>query len=122
MPFSILIADDARLTRNILKHLIKIHLNGATIIEAITGKQALEIIRSQSIDALFLDLHMPEIDGFELLKILKKEGHHLKIAVCSADFQDETIQRVKNLGASAFINKTLMREQIEPAIKNLGLI
>jgi len=122
MPLSILIADDARLTRNILKYLLNAHVKESNIIEAISGQQALDIIRSQPIDILFLDLHMPEIDGFELLKIIQKENYHPKIAVCSADFQDETIQRVKQFGAITFINKTLIRDQFEIALKSLGVI
>lgn len=122
MPLSILIADDANMSRRVLKHLISAYLKDIILTEANTGSQVLHIIRSQSIDLLFLDLHMPEVNGIDVLRTLQSEGYKLKIVVCSADFQEETQKRIRSYGASFFINKNQMREQLPIALQTLGII
>lgn len=84
--------------------------------------QALQIIRTQPIDLLFLDLNMSELNGMELLCTLQSEGRTLKIAVCSADFQDETQKRVCSYGANTFINKNQLRDQLPSVLSNLGVM
>lgn len=125
MSLSILIADDAKFSRNILKGLLNKYLKDVKAVsmsEAATGLQALELIRSQPVDVLFLDIHMPELDGFELMKALRAEGYQLKIAICSADFQEETIRRVHELGATTFISKIKLNVDLPLALKAMGVL
>lgn len=66
-----IIIDDERLARQELKHLLEIHKDTITIIgEASNGKEGLALIKELSPDLIFLDIQMPEMTGFEMLKQL----------------------------------------------------
>lgn len=79
---------------------------------AANGQEALEAIRAAAYDLLFLDLTMPELDGFETLRCLAKEDLMLDVIVVSGDIQPEAQHRVKELGARAFIKKPCNRESL----------
>jgi len=59
-------------------------------------------------DYIFTDLHMPRMDGFEFIKIIKgiEKFRSIPIIVYSSDFSDNQLERVKTLGATAFYSKT----------------
>jgi len=65
-----IIVEDSRLARNELKELVKLHSNIEIIAEAENVDQAFELITKQQPDLIFLDINMPEKDGFELLELL----------------------------------------------------
>lgn len=65
------IIDDERLARQELKHLLEEHKNQITVVgEASNGMEGIEIIKEKTPDIIFLDIQMPEMDGFEMLKAL----------------------------------------------------
>ncbi len=68
-----IIIDDERLARQELKHLLEVHKDTITIIgEASNGKEGIELIKELSPDLIFLDIQMPEMNGFEMLKQLEE--------------------------------------------------
>ena len=71
MKPSILIADDERE----IADLLEIHLKkeGYQVTKAVDGQEALQIIRSQSIDLVILDIMMPKLDGFETALQIRTE-------------------------------------------------
>ncbi len=70
----ILVVDDEV---NILKALVyALKKQGYTIFEAMNGKTALDIVQKESIDLIFLDVMLPDIDGFEICKKIKGELRH----------------------------------------------
>ena len=81
MSFSILIVDDSRLARKFLKDALPDDIE-FSISEASNGKEALEFIRNNQVDIMFLDLTMPEMDGFQLLKALKEDDATVKSPIC----------------------------------------
>jgi DNA-binding response OmpR family regulator len=71
------------------------------------GLDALQQLRIKLSDIVVSDLFMPEIDGFELIKQLKKDNHlrHIPIIILSARTTPDTMEMVKELGADLFIKK-----------------
>lgn len=69
------------------------------------GEEALAAARSQQFDLMILDLGLPTLDGFEILKILRASGHHLPVIVLTA--RDAVIDRVHalDLGADDYLAK-----------------
>src|SRR5690554_6663393 len=66
-----IIIDDERLARQELRHLLKKHIEAITIVaEASNGIEGIKAIQEHSPDIVFLDIQMPEMDGFEMLKQL----------------------------------------------------
>lgn len=65
-----LVVDDSRLARKELKHLLKNHPQIHVTAEAESAEQAMQCLKQQPVDVLFLDIQMPGMDGFELLQQL----------------------------------------------------
>ena len=67
----ILHVEDIDLNREVIALFLKKHVN--EIKEAETGKEALEILKTYTPDIILMDIHLPELDGFEATKIIKKD-------------------------------------------------
>lgn len=84
-------------------------LQGFAVRVLTNGREALELIRSDSFDlaALVTDLHLPYVDGFELIEAVRRDGRYaeLPIVVISGDAHPDTPARVEALGADAFFPK-----------------
>jgi len=104
MP-NILIVDDSWLTRRGVKRILS--SKGYGVIEAENGLQAMEMIRSeeQPLDAIILDLLMPEMGGMELLEKLREQEIKLPVVVLTADIQHTVKKKCIERGAIGFINK-----------------
>ena len=123
MPITILITDDSRFARRGLMKCLPKELE-FTILEAKNGKEAVDLYRNEKPSITFLDLTMPEMDGFEVLQALKddSDGHDGAIIVLSADVQPGAVQRVMALGAANFIMKPPDPEIVENAFRQVGLL
>lgn len=109
---SILVVDDVPL--NIL--LIKKMLSQYTfqIRTANSGQAALDAIAEKKPDLILLDLMMPGIDGFEVIKRLRaqEEYKELPIIILSALNSEQDISKGFQLGANDFINKPIIMEKL----------
>ncbi|MGL1891107.1 MAG: response regulator [Spirochaetaceae bacterium] len=107
MSFNVLIVDDSQFVRKILlKSLSEIFSDKNPVFkDANNGEVALELIQKNSFDLAFFDLTMPIMDGFQLLKELKKQKIKLPVIVLSADVQEFTADMVNELGVLGFMNK-----------------
>ena len=103
---SVLVCDDSNLARKqvirSLPEAWKSNLQQAT-----NGREALEVLRNGTIEVMFLDLTMPEIDGLGVLEAILKEDIEVSVFVISADIQPEMQSRVMELGACAFMRKPI---------------
>lgn len=104
MP-TILIIDDSWLTRRGVKRILS--AQGYGVSEAENGLQAMEMILSKEtpVDAVILDLLMPEMSGVEFLEKLNEHKIKLPAIVLTADIQHTVKTKCIGLGASGFINK-----------------
>ncbi|WP_428773452.1 response regulator [Vibrio sp.] len=111
MSNSILICDDSSLARKQLARSLPSTLN-VDIQFAEHGNQALERFAQQPFDLLFLDLTMPELDGYGTLEQMAKRGINTPVIVVSGDVQPQAKQKVMALGAKAFIQKPIDQTQL----------
>lgn len=70
------------------------------------GEDGLELIKKEKFALILLDLMMPKMDGFEVLKVLQKKNIEIPVIVLSNLRQEEDVKRVKTLGAKDFILKS----------------
>jgi CheY-like chemotaxis protein len=91
------------------------------ITQAANGKEAMVAYRAGKADVMFLDLTMPEMDGFQVLEALQKEDLNSFVIVVSADIQPIAQERVKKMGAIAFIKKPVTAEVITEVLKKYGV-
>jgi CheY-like chemotaxis protein len=106
----ILLIDDSWLTRRGLSGMIT--ASGHEIIEAENGMDGIKKIQEEHPDCIFLDLLMPEMDGYEVLETLKEKNIKIPVVVCSADIQDTAKTKCMELGALSFLNKPPMKEEV----------
>src|SRR4051794_32201892 len=101
----VLIVDDSKTARIMCKRVLPPSLR-ADLLEASGGEEALSVCRAQPVEIMFLDLTMPDVDGYQVLEALKNEGRSIpKVIVMSADIQPEAKERIERLGAIGFIPK-----------------
>ncbi len=116
---SILVVDDNAFNR---MRLVDILGNKYDTIEAENGVQAIEIMgeRTKDILLVILDIVMPEMDGYEVLAKMNKEGWIDYIPVIMVSGEDETnnIKRAYDLGATEFISKSLDDEIVHKRVAN----
>ncbi|MDX8389447.1 MAG: response regulator [Mariprofundaceae bacterium] len=111
----VLIADDSTFMRRCVSKIVE--SAGHKVVQAVNGQQCLEMIAEQNPDCLFLDLVMPELDGFGVLKALQTAGDSRPVIVLSADIQHETKEECKRLGAVAFLNKPPKSDEVLQALQ-----
>lgn len=100
----VVIDDDSELTQSLMTHLKK---RGYRATGAYSGREGLELVRTINPDLVILDIIMPEMDGYEVLKALKKEPatQDITVILLTAKGLDEDIQRGLDLGADDYITK-----------------
>ena len=99
----ILVTDDSNFLRRRTCAILK--EAGHEVSEAANGNECLAAIAEESPDVLFLDLVMPEMDGFEVLRTLKEAALDFPVIVLTADIQESVKSECIHLGAIAFLNK-----------------
>lgn len=120
-PIKVLSVDDSS---SVLKLLTKIFVSDPEfelVGTAANGKEAEEFIKKNSVDAMTLDIHMPEMDGVEYLKKNFTENHPKVVVVSSASREDTRYaQETLRNGASDFVEKPALNNLAERAdeIKN----
>lgn len=111
----ILAVDDEPSMLRLLE--ISLRQAGYQPITAKDGREALDIIRTQTVDCVVSDLHMPRMDGLQLLKEIRKDNGELPVIIVTAQGEVKTaIEAMKN-GASDYILRPFDLEVLEVAIK-----
>jgi len=104
MTTRILICDDSALARKQMARALPPGL-AEKILFANNGVEALEKLRAREADLMFLDLNMPQMDGYAVLERVLAEDLPIMTIVVSGDIQPEARERVRKLGAIDFIKK-----------------
>ena len=112
MGKSILIIDDDSYVRNSLKQVLEFH--GYKVYEARNGKEGIEAYRRINTDIVLTDIYMPDKDGLETLREIKKEFPDAKIIVMSGFYQSnmDFFEVARSLGAIVCINKPFTADDI----------
>ncbi len=113
----ILVIDDAKFTRTMIKKIVAEF--GHEIIEAVNGREGLEKITSEEPDLVLTDILMPEMEGTELLILLRETNMDVKVIVVSANIQDTVRDQCMNLGVSEFFSKPPDKEKLKEAIEKI---
>ncbi|GAK87582.1 chemotaxis protein CheC [Vibrio ponticus] len=118
MSFPVLICDDSALARKQMARSLPASLN-ADITFAVHGLDALEQLEKQEFKIMFLDLTMPELDGFGTLEQIQTRGININVVVVSGDIQPKAKERVMALGAKAFIQKPIDQQVLKQVLADL---
>ena len=102
---SLLLVEDSSTQRELLKHILE--GNGYTVLLAENGRQALEALRAGRPAAIISDVLMPEVDGYELCRILKADARwrELPVILLTALSEPKDVIRGLECGADDFVVK-----------------
>lgn len=118
---TVLIVEDNSMSADLLSR--RVGKLGHRYLSAKHGREALNIMSSNVIDLVLLDIQMPVIDGLEVLKAMKSDAdlERIPVVMISATANDEIIHRCMELGADDYIakpyNATILQARANPLIK-----
>lgn len=124
-PGRILVADDIKTNRDLLQRTLE--RLGHIVQIARTGTEVLEMVRNQEFDLVLLDIKMPEVNGIEVLTVIKSDPvfRDLPVIMISALSDIEVVARCIKLGAEDYLakpfNSVLLSARIEACLKNRQL-
>jgi len=120
MTTKVLVVDDSVVSRKMLIRSLPKEWD-ISVAQAVNGQDAVEKYHQGLADIMFLDLTMPVMDGYQVLETLQKEGLDTFVVVVTADIQPEAEERVKKLGAMAFVKKPVNMDKLVPILKEYGI-
>lgn len=118
MANSILIVDDASFMRMMIKDILT--KNGFDVVgEAENGARAIEKYKELNPDLVLMDITMPEVDGIQAVKEIKKIDSSAKIVMCSAMGQQAMVIEAIQAGAKDFIVKPFQADRVIEAVRKV---
>lgn len=118
MAKNILICDDAAFMRMMIKDILT--KNGYNVAgEAENGVKAIEKFKEISPDLVLMDITMPEMDGIQALKEIKKLDGSATVIMCSAMGQQAMVIESIQAGAKDFIVKPFQPDRVIEAVKKV---
>lgn len=115
--FHILVADDDKNTRKLLKTVLE--NDGYRVSVAENGEEALEVMKSEVIDLVVLDIMMPKMDGYEFTKTLRDVNNNLPILMVSAKQMPDDKRKGFLVGTDDYMTKPLDETEMLLRIKAL---
>jgi DNA-binding NarL/FixJ family response regulator len=102
----IAIVEDERLFRDVLRKTCAAELGHEVTGEAGTGREALVVVPAALPDLVLLDIHLPDMDGLEVLRQLRRRRALLKALLISSYFDEYTVCRIERASVQGFIDKS----------------
>lgn len=110
----ILVVDDEEHAREGLSKILT--REGYGVETAANGKEAIDVIKRQSFDLVITDMRMPLMDGFEVLREIKKMDDSVGVIMITAYGEVESYLEAMNLGAFEYINKPVRVNELKRVI------
>lgn len=115
----VMIADDHPVVRRGIKLILSEELKLNHFEEARCAKEVLAYINNKKLDILILDINLPDMNGLEVLRQVKIVQPELPVLVLTILDEDQIAVRVLKAGASGFITKNTMPDELVAAVKKI---
>ena len=117
---NVLIVDDNKWIQDGIKLRLK-NSEEIDIIGAVSnGRDAVEFCKKTSPDVVLMDISMPEMDGLEATKLIKKHEPSIKVLILSSYFTQEYLQKAMEYNCNGYIDKGAEVEDFISIIKNVS--
>jgi two-component system response regulator AtoC len=114
-PKTVLIVDDDEGMRDTLAAILK---RDYRVLRVSTGEAALPVLNREDVDLMLLDVRLPGISGFEVLRIVKENFSLVEVLMISAINDIETAVQAMKHGAYHYINKDFDYDQLRSLVRN----
>lgn len=115
MARQILIVDDSGSMRQLLAHASH-RLGDVEVAEACDGLDALKRLATGRFDLIFVDVNMPVLDGFKLIRRIRASEEHRLAKICVCTTEAESAEQARELGADYFLAKPVSRREVEQVL------
>lgn len=119
MPAKILVCDDERHIVRLIQ--VNLERQGYQVVTAYDGKEGLEKVRSEKPNMMVLDVMMPYMDGFEVLKTLRRDPdtENLPVIMLTAKAQDKDVFEGYHYGADMYLTKPFNPMELVTFVKRI---
>jgi DNA-binding NarL/FixJ family response regulator len=111
------IVEDQRLLRELVGMLLAKHSDMEVVGEASSGREALRLAERARPDVVVLDIGLPDLDGVEVARRLRRESEDLKIIALSVHAEPHVVHQMLQAGANGYVLKSGAMTQLERAIR-----
>lgn len=120
MPLKVLVCDDERHIVRLIQ--VNLERQGYQVVTAFDGKEGLEKVRSEKPDLCVLDVMMPYMDGFEVLKNIRRdpETENLPVIMLTAKAQDKDVFEGYHYGADMYLTKPFNPMELVTFVKRIA--
>ncbi|WP_020469558.1 response regulator [Zavarzinella formosa] len=108
---SVLVVDDSPVFRLIVSNLIRTSC-GYTTFTVGNGREAVEFLKEQTPSMVLTDLHMPEMDGLELVEYVRENHQSIPIVLMTAEGSEDTALRALQSGAASYVPKKRLKSDL----------
>lgn len=115
----VLIADDHDLLRQGMRIVLSREPDLEIVGEAANGREALELCRKLDPDLILMDVSMPEMDGLEATRAIKKMRPGISVLVITAHLSPDYLLQAVKAGAAGYVLKMARKEEIVDAIRQV---
>jgi two-component system, NarL family, invasion response regulator UvrY len=119
MTARILLVDDHAVVRQGVSRLLMDRGVASEVTEAQTGAEALALTAKHAFDVVLLDISLPDMNGVEVLKRVKRRAPRLPVLMFSMYREDQYAVRALKAGASGYLSKTVDAAQMMGAIQQV---
>jgi two-component system, NtrC family, response regulator PilR len=110
MDATILIVDDDAMVRNVIEQLLQ--RKGYKIKGVSSGREAIEYLKANRVDLVVSDIIMPEMNGYELLQVIKKSFPQIGIIMMTGYGDANSVKEALTLGADEYITKPFKGQEV----------
>jgi two-component system, NarL family, invasion response regulator UvrY len=114
------IADDHPITRTALRCYLDEQDGIRVVAEASSGREAIDLVRTQALDVLLLDLDMPGQSGIDALTMIRAKAEHVAVLILSGYPEHQYAVPLIRNGASGYLNKACEPSEIVSAIRRVS--
>ncbi|NRT15691.1 CheY-like chemotaxis protein [Flavobacterium sp. 28A] len=120
---TILVVEDNSINQMVIKMITKKWLN-TTVIYANNGQEGIEVIKTNKIDIVLMDLQMPVMDGYDATQAIRSgaaglENVAIPIIAVTADVMEVTKKQIEQIGMNNYISKPIKKQELYEMVKEL---
>ena len=123
MSFNLLIVDDSLSMRSVVKKIVGLSgIEVNLLLEADNGRKALDVLNGNWVDAVILDINMPEMNGLDLLQRMSEDRlmKNIPVVMMTTEASEAHMKTAFELGAKGFIRKPFLPEEVRKML--LGVL
>ncbi|MBN2386759.1 MAG: response regulator [Anaerolineales bacterium] len=116
----VLIVDDIADTRENIRKLLQFESDIEVVGVARTGREAIQMTQELVPDVVLMDINMPDMDGITATETIRQKLPHVKVVILSVQGDQNYMRRAMLVGASDFLTKPPMADEMTAAIRRAG--